>query len=90
MNTRTKGHDFIGKNIAFLGDSITQGNGMGVSAPDYENLRFSYLVCNELVANELNYGFSGTSIGENATITTNAFVNRFTCDSYFQALNQSR
>lgn len=47
---------FVGKTIGFIGDSFTKG--ATLATPSTE--RFSYLVCQQLGAKEVNVGVSGT------------------------------
>lgn len=47
---------FVGKTIGFIGDSFTKG--ATLAKPNTE--RFSYLVCQQLGAKEVNVGVSGT------------------------------
>ena len=70
------------KNIAFLGDSITEGYASSGDGDSYYALDcFANVVCERLGGYMLNYGISGTTISEQTNQTAlkdYAFTKRFT------------
>lgn len=63
-----------GKNIAFLGDSLTYGSLLDENDFDIEKMRWTKILCDNLKANEYNYGMKGNAFGYPDKI---AFVDRY-------------